>query len=121
MDQTILHTLFFGNLEIPAEIAKFCNTIPECVQAEQEYNRAAAKLLDLIGYECYNEFEFALTSHLSCEVRAYCLFGPGLRQEVLKGLGVQCRTEKPPFAKGGGTAESGDGGFSPIENASIFM
>ena len=42
MNQTILQTLYLDNLEIPAEIAKFCTAILEDVQAEQEYNRATA-------------------------------------------------------------------------------
>lgn len=86
MDQTILQTLFLDNQEIPTEIAKFCDTIPEYVQAEREYNRAAKDLLELIGYERYSEFESALTSHLFCETRAYYLFGLGLRREILEGL-----------------------------------
>ena len=86
MNQTILQTLFLDNLEIPAEIAKFCDTIPEYVQAEQEYNKAAQELMELIGYERYSEFESILNSHLSNEVRAYYLFGLGLRREILAGL-----------------------------------
>ena len=42
--------------------------------------------MDLIGYERYSEFESALTSHLFCEVRAYYLFGLGLRREILEGI-----------------------------------
>ena len=86
MNQTILQTLCLDNLEIPAEIAKFCTAIPEDVQAEQEYNRVTAELMNLIGYERYSEFESALTGHLSCEVRAYYLFGLGLRRELLEGM-----------------------------------
>ena len=86
MNQTILQTLFLDNPEIPGEIASFCSSIPEYVQAEQEYNRVTAELMNLIGYEVYSEFESALTSHLSCEVRAYYLFGLGLRREILEGM-----------------------------------
>ena len=44
MDQTILQTLFLDNLEIPAELAKFCDTIPEYVQAEQAFKQASREL-----------------------------------------------------------------------------
>lgn len=88
MNQTILQTLFLNNPEIPGEIADFCNSIPEYVQAEQDYNRATRELVDLIGYERFSQFESALTHHLSYEVRAYYLFGLGLRKQVLSGLGV---------------------------------
>lgn len=42
--------------------------------------------MELIGYERYSEFESILNSHLSNEVRAYYLFGLGLRREILAGL-----------------------------------
>ena len=86
MNQTILQTLFLDNPEIPVEISSFCNHIPEYVQAEREYNRATAELMDIIGYERYSKFESALTAHLACEVRAYYLFGLGLRRELLAGI-----------------------------------
>lgn len=86
MDQTILQTLFLDNLEISAELAKFCDTIPEYVQAEQAFKQAARELEACIGYERYDRFESILTRHLACEVRASYLFGLGLRQEILRGM-----------------------------------
>lgn len=86
MNPTILQTLFLDNPEIPGEIASFCSSIPEYVQAEQEYNRVTAELMDLIGFARYSRFEEALTCHLFHETRAYYLFGLGLRREILSGL-----------------------------------
>ena len=86
MNQSILQTLFLDNPEIPVEISSFCNHIPEYVQAELAYNRAARELMDLIGYERYARFEEAVTQHLSYEVRASYLFGLGLRKEILRSL-----------------------------------
>ena len=86
MSQTILQTLFLNNPEIPIEIANFCDSIPEYVQAEQEYAQAMEELIRLVGYEQFSRFESALNSHLSCEVQAYYLFGLGLRREVLSSL-----------------------------------
>ena len=86
MNQSILQTLFLDNPEIPGEIASFCSSIPEYVQAEQEYNRVTAELMDLIGFARYSRFEEALTCHLFHETRAYYLFGLGLRREILSGL-----------------------------------
>ena len=42
--------------------------------------------MDIIGYERYSKFESALTARLACEVRAYYLFGLGLRRELLAGM-----------------------------------
>ena len=86
MNQTILQTLFLDNPEIPEEIAQFCDSLPEYIQAEQNYNQAAKELLALIGYERYSEFESILNTHLFYEVRAHYLFGPGLRRELLTGM-----------------------------------
>lgn len=88
MNETILQTLFLDNPEIPVEIARFCDSIPEYVQAEREYDRAVRELETLIGYERYSQFEEAVNSRLSCEVRASYLFGLGLRKQLLTGLGV---------------------------------
>ena len=49
MDRTILRTLFLDNLEIPAEIARFCDAVPGYAQAERGYDRAAQELMELIG------------------------------------------------------------------------
>lgn len=86
MNQTILQTLFLDNPEIPGEIAQFCDSLPEYVQAEREYNQAAQELMELIGYEQYARFEEALNWHLTCEIRAHYLFGLGLRRELLQEL-----------------------------------
>lgn len=88
MKHTILQTLFLDNPEIPEEIAKFCKSMPGYAQAEQEYRQAIQELEDLIGFKRYSQFENAMTSHLSYEVRAYYLFGLGLRKQLLDGLGV---------------------------------
>lgn len=86
MNQTILQTLFLDNPEIPDEIARFCGTLPEHVQAEQNYNQAAQELAALIGYERYSRFEEALNWHLLMETRAYYLFGLQLRRDILQGI-----------------------------------
>lgn len=86
MNPTILQTLFLDNPEIPVEIANFCDSLPEYVQAEQAYDRAAQELMELIGYEQYSRFEAVLNCHLAAENRAYYLFGLGLRGELLREL-----------------------------------
>ena len=86
MNQNILQTLFLDNPEIPGEIAKFCENMPGYARAEQEYRQAIQELEDLIGFKRYSQFENAMTSHLSYEVRAYYLFGLGLRREISAGM-----------------------------------
>ena len=86
MNPMILQTLFLDNPEIPEEICKFCDSLPEYVQAEREYQQATRELESLIGREQYSRFEEVLNWHMAEENRAYYLFGLGLRQELLKEL-----------------------------------
>ena len=87
MNQTIIQTLFLNNPEIPGEIADFCNSIPEYVQAERECSLAFRELEKILGDQC-SHLEEVVNRQLSLEVRAYYLFGLGLRKQVLSGLGV---------------------------------
>ncbi len=86
MNQTILQTLFLDNPELADKIAEFCDSLPEYVQAERDFQQAAREVEDLIGYERYSRFEAAMTWHLFLENRAYYLFGLGLRREILEGI-----------------------------------
>lgn len=88
MNQNILQTLFLNNPEIPGEIADFCNSIPEYVQAERECSLAFRELEKILGYDQCSHLEEVVNRQLSLEVRAYYLFGLGLRKQVLSGLGV---------------------------------
>ena len=49
MNNTILQTLFLANPEIPVEIAQFCKSLPEYIQAEQDYQEAAEEVRRLLG------------------------------------------------------------------------
>ena len=89
MDRTILYSLFLDNPELPQTVYRFCEAMPDYRQAEQDYRRAADALLGLIGYERYNHFETALSRYWALEERAHYLFGLGLREELLRGLGAQ--------------------------------
>ena len=86
MNQTILQTLFLDNPELPAEIARFCASLPEYVQAERDYMQAAQELKELVGYERFNHFEEAVSWHMAAENRAYYLFGLNLRRKLLEEL-----------------------------------
>ena len=44
MDTKILRSLFLDTPELPYEIYRFCNSLPEYVQARQAYLQAAEAL-----------------------------------------------------------------------------
>ena len=77
MNQTILQTLFLDNPGLPAEIARFCESLPKYTNQE---------LKELVGYERFNHFEEAVSWHMAAENRAHYLFGLNLRRKLLEEL-----------------------------------
>ena len=45
----LLSSLFFDNPEIPEQICQFCQSIPEYVQAREEYHALAQELEETMG------------------------------------------------------------------------
>ena len=82
----ILNTLFLDNPYIPDQVYTFCKQLPEFVEAEQDYEAAAATLRARLGHEQFDAFDETLTRYLARYVQAYYLFGVGIRQELLSAL-----------------------------------
>lgn len=83
---TILNTLFLDNPYLPEQITAFCTSLPEYQVAEREYQAAEAQISRQLGREAFNRFEEAQSHYMARLVRAYYLFGLGLRQELLSAL-----------------------------------
>lgn len=83
---TILNTLFLDNPYIPEQVAAYCKTLPEYLEAERAYLAAGQELEDRLGYETSSRFEEIHSRYMARLVQAYYLFGLGLRQEVLSAL-----------------------------------
>ena len=82
----LLHSIFFDNPELPEQICQFCQSIPEYVQAREEYYALAQELEEAMGRQWYFTFEDRLNQYCGWESRAYYLFGLKLRREILEGL-----------------------------------
>lgn len=80
----ILYTLFQDNPELTGEIYRFCRSLPDYCQAEREFDRMAEEASRLLGGEKTLEFEAVLNGYLAHMVRAYYLFGLGLRRGMLE-------------------------------------
>jgi len=80
----ILYTLFQDNPSLPGEICRFCKTLPQRCQAEQELYDMIQRTEQQLGRRFGLELEAAMTNYLAHEVRAYYLFGLGLRQELIR-------------------------------------
>lgn len=83
---TILNVLFLDNPYIPEQVAAYCKTLPEYLEAERAYLAAGQELEDRLGYETSSRFEEIHSCYMARLVQAYYLFGLGLRQEVLSAL-----------------------------------
>ena len=82
----LLHSIFFENPKLPEQVCRFCERIPEYVQAREEYYALAQELEETIGRQWYFTFEDRLNQYCGWESRAYYLFGLNLRREILEGF-----------------------------------
>ena len=88
MDTKILRSLFLDTPELPYEIYRFCNSLPEYVQARQAYLQAADEVEQLLGSHRYCRYEALLNQYISMSEHAIYLFGLQLRRDVLQALGA---------------------------------
>ena len=88
MKESILHTLFVNNPELNEALERFCRSDPDYLRAQTEYEKMAQKLEQILGYQAYCAYEECLNAYAAKENRACYLFGLGLREEVLRGLGT---------------------------------
>ena len=65
----LLHRIFFDNPEIPAQIYRFCQGIPEYVQAREEYYALVQELETAMGRQWYFTFEARLNQYWAWENR----------------------------------------------------
>jgi len=82
----IINTVFLDNPYLPEQVCAFCNTLPAFLEAEREYRSAEEALEHRIGYAAFSDFDEAQSHYMAQLVRAYYLFGLGLRQEVLRAM-----------------------------------
>ena len=87
MKNELLYTLFLENPYLPEAIHRFCQTLPEYVQAQADYQRAAEELQTLVDRRSYLRYEEALNRCWAEENRACYLFGLHLRRTAREELG----------------------------------
>ena len=85
----LLHSIFFDNPELPEQVCRFCESIPEYIQAREEYYALAQELEETMGRQWYFTFEDRLNQYCGWESRAYYLFGLNLRREILEGRNLE--------------------------------
>ena len=83
----IIESIFSDNPELPHKIYTYCKSIPEYSKAERDYEDMLESLKAQLGYSRMAQIEDCFLRYMARSVQAYYLFGLGLRQEVLWGLG----------------------------------
>ena len=76
---SILYTLFEDNPGLPEEVYRFCLARPA-------YRAAMDRAAGSLDRELLLDLDQAVGAYLAQEVRAYYLFGLGLRRQVLDAL-----------------------------------
>lgn len=86
--QDLLSELLWQNEEIDEAAARLCALLPGYCEAEQQYDAAVRRVRELIGPEPYEEFYRQFMRYTNYEVRAYYSLGLGLREELVRALGL---------------------------------
>lgn len=86
--QDLLKNLFCNNPEIEKAVARYCSSLPEYAAAKRQYDAAASKVADAVGFSLYDEFQTSLLRYTDYEVYAYYCFGLGLRKKLIQELGL---------------------------------
>ena len=63
MQAVLLLSVFFDNPELPEQVCRFCESIPEYVQAREEYHALAQELEETMGRQWYFTFEDRLNQY----------------------------------------------------------
>lgn len=86
--KTEIEALFRDNPNLEAQIAAFLNQDPEYIKAEREFYETAEKIAALAGFELYDRLEQRLGAYMARTGDLHYLFGLGLRQELIRTMGL---------------------------------
>lgn len=85
----LLVQLFWDPEEISKRADLFCETLPGYHAAKQQYEETMGKMQEILGYDLYDQLLTHITQYTNYEVYSHYFFGLGLRQELVKALGLQ--------------------------------
>ena len=86
--QDLLAELLWRNVEIDEAAARLCQTLPGFSEAKQAYAGLSEQLRKIAGYDLYCQYFAQLMRYTSYEAQAYYSLGLGLREEMVRALGV---------------------------------
>ena len=86
--QDLLVELLWRNMEVDEAADRLCRTLPGYQEAKQSYSALAEQVKDIVGYDLYDRYFVQLARYTGYEVQAYYSLGLGLREDIIKTLGV---------------------------------
>ena len=86
--QDLLAQLLWRNIEIDEAAARLCQTLPGFQEAEQTYEALSDQLRAAAGRDLYDRYFAQLTRYTNYEVQAYYSLALGLREDMVRALGV---------------------------------
>ena len=86
--QDMLAQLLWRNTEIDEAADRLRQTLPGFQEAKQTYHALAEQIQSIVGYDLYNQYYTQLMRYTNYEAQAYYSLGLGLREDVVKALGV---------------------------------
>ena len=86
--QDLLAELLWRNNEIDEAADRLRQTLPGFHEAEQGYDDLAKQIRDAAGYDLYDRYFAQLIRYTNYELQAYYSLGLGLREDIVKALGV---------------------------------
>ena len=86
--QDLIVELLWRNIEIDEAADRLRQTLPGFQEAKQTYHALAEQIQSIVGYDLYNQYFAQLMRYTNYEAQAYYSLGLGLREDVVKALGV---------------------------------
>ncbi len=80
--------LFWRGTELDEAAGRLCETLPGFSEARQAYDELSEQVREAAGASLFDEYFAQLIRYSSYEIRAYYSLGLGLREKILKALGL---------------------------------
>ena len=86
--QDLLVDLFWRNTEIDGAADRLCQTLPGFSDTKQIYDELSEQVREAAGHSLFDEYFSQLIHYSNYEIQAYYSLGLGLREDIVKALGL---------------------------------
>ncbi len=86
--QDLLIRLLWNDSEISAKVFELSHTMPGYQEESQTYDAVAQEVKAILGFSLYDRYLSSLMRLCGYENRAYYALGLGLREQLIRALGL---------------------------------